>query len=77
MDRRKFLKASAAGLGATALLSIPVVSAELTHKKTGTRLETQGWVKEPARKIPVIADADVIHLTILRAYNSFMGIAFK
>ncbi len=74
MDRRKFLKATALGLGAATVpqaLKAGNLSAEINGEagsdalapKTETveaKVEALGYVKEPARKIPVIATADVV-----------------
>ena len=60
MDRRKFLKTTAltaAGVAAGGVLS-PESSAKT--KTVETRLESKGFIKEPARKIPVVDGADVI-----------------
>ena len=60
MDRRKFLKTtalSAAGVAAGGMLAPGAEAKTVTAK---TRLETKGFVKEPARKIPVVDGADVV-----------------
>lgn len=60
MDRRQFLKSSAIGAGA--LTFGQSFSAEAKNKTlTGkTPLEVKGYVKEPARQIPVVDAADVV-----------------
>ncbi len=60
MDRRKFLKASALGIGSATLIGSSSITAHATPQEVKTRLEAKEWVKEPARKIPVIASADVV-----------------
>ena len=60
MDRRKFLKTtalSAAGVAAGGMLAPGAEAKTVTAK---TRLETKGFVKEPARKIPMVDGADVV-----------------
>ena len=57
MDRRSFLKTGAAGAVGLAL-SGPDAQAKV---QTGeTPLEVNGYVREPARKIPVVDSADVV-----------------
>lgn len=51
------MKTGAAGL-ATLALSGP--AAEAKTRKVNTPLETQGYVREPARQIPVVDNADVV-----------------
>ena len=60
MDRRKFLKASAltaAGVAAGGALA-PEASAKTANVET--RLDSNGSIKEPARRIPVVDNADLI-----------------
>ena len=60
MDRRHFLKTSAlsaAGIAAGGMLA-PESSAKT--KTVDTRLASQGFIKEPSRKIPVVDSADVV-----------------
>ena len=57
MDRRLFLKTGAAGLAGLALGS---PEAEAKAQQATTPLETQGYVREPARRIPVVDSADVV-----------------
>lgn len=77
MDRRDFLKISAAGVAATAVApnllaedvfagtivpgAIPVdgKAGDVTNGVAG-HLDVKGYVKEPARKIPVVGEADVV-----------------
>ncbi|MBR1705732.1 MAG: FAD-dependent oxidoreductase [Bacteroidales bacterium] len=64
MDRRDFLKKSAfaAGTGLAAANTFPLElnAAQKQDGRITSRLETKGWVKEPARKIPLVATADVV-----------------
>lgn len=66
MDRRRFLKTSLIGAGASGILGIPGVNAatsvEQPLKEGEYRVPAEDWVKEPARKVPVIASADVVVL---------------
>ena len=60
MDRRKFLKTtalSAAGVAAGGMLAPGAEARTVTAK---TRLESKGFIKEPARKIAVVDTADVV-----------------
>ena len=57
MDRRLFLKTGAAGLAG---LTLGMPEAEAKTQKANTPLETQGYVREPARQIPVVDSADVV-----------------
>ena len=60
MDRRHFLKTTAltaAGVAAGGVLA-PESSAKT--KTVETRLDSKGFIKEPARKIPVVDGADVV-----------------
>ena len=61
MDRRKFLKASMFGMGAT-MLGVPELVAKESPRRDPVRLESNGWLKQPAREIPVVAEADVVVL---------------
>ena len=58
MDRRKFLKNAA--LGAGAMMVAPAFEAEARTKQAKTPLEVKGYVREEARKIPVVDKADVV-----------------
>ena len=57
MDRRLFLKTGAAGLAGLALAKPETQAKTLTSH---TPLDTQGYVREPARRIPVVDSADVV-----------------
>ena len=57
MDRRSFLKTSAVG---AAGLALGAGQAEARPKEAKTPLEVKGYVKEPARRIPVVDSADVV-----------------
>ena len=59
MDRREFFKTSMLG---AAILSAPEIIARETPQRTPLRLEANGWLKQPAREIPVVAEADVVVL---------------
>jgi len=60
MNRRDFLRKSAAGAGAFAVTtSLPLTEAQ-AGEKVKTPLEASGWVNEPARKIAVVDVADVV-----------------
>ena len=61
MDRRNFLKASMLGVGAT-MIGVPEILAKESAKRAPVRLEANGWLKQPAREIPVVAEADVVVL---------------
>lgn len=58
MDRRNFLKATA--LGAGAMMVDPAFKADAKTLESATPLEVKGYVKESARKIPVVDSADVV-----------------
>lgn len=65
MNRRKFIKASLIGVGASGVMSIPGVAAVTSSEKaikSDCRLDALDWVTEPSRKVPVIAVADVVVL---------------
>ena len=57
MDRRSFLKTGALG---AAGLTLGAGKAEARPKEAKTPLEVKGYVKEPARRIPVVDNADVV-----------------
>ena len=59
MDRRNFLKTSMLG---AAMLSAPEIIAMGAPQRQPLRLEANGWLKQPAREIPVVAEADVVVL---------------
>jgi len=58
MKRREFLKASA--LGTAALTAGSVLPSEARTIESQTPLAKRGFVKEPARKIPLVDSADVV-----------------
>lgn len=60
MDRRKFLEIGALSTGAVLAGSLPAGAKTETVKTSSTSLPTQGYVKEPARRIPVVDKADVV-----------------
>ena len=60
MDRRRFFKTSALSLGAVAANDVPVLGKKKVDLSTQRILEPQGWIEEPARRIPVADSADVI-----------------
>lgn len=62
MDRRNFLKNSLLGAGALAVGGQDALAGNKKNKpvKLETRLETQGYITEPARQIPLVAQADVV-----------------
>ena len=57
MDRRHFIKTSAAG---AAGLAIGTREAGAESRDAKTPLEVKGYVKDPARRIPVVDSADVV-----------------
>lgn len=60
MDRRKFLKTSALSAAGIAVSGAVGVEAEAKTVKAETRLESNGFIKEPARKIPVVDSCDLV-----------------
>lgn len=60
MDRRRFFKTSALSLGAVAANDVPVFGKKKVDLSTQRILEPQGWIEEPARRIPVADSADVV-----------------
>lgn len=60
MDRRKFLKIGTLSTGAVLAGALPADAKTETVKTYSTSLQTQGYVKEPARRIPVVDKADVV-----------------
>ena len=61
MDRRDFIKISAAGAGALAVGGQAVAKDRKTKvEKVETRLPIEGYLNEPARQIPVVSSADVV-----------------
>lgn len=58
MDRRHFLKTAAVSAGALTLGT--TASAEIKDKKVNTPLEAKEYIKESARKLPVVDSADVV-----------------
>ena len=61
MDRRDFLKTSAACTGA-AIIGQSCANDNVETIKTATELDIKGYVNEPAKRIPVIDSADVVVL---------------
>jgi hypothetical protein len=61
MKRKDFLKITALGVGAFGAGSL-LTNAALSDspQKVETPLETEGWLQEPPRQIPVVASADVV-----------------
>ena len=60
MKRRDFLKIGSAATGAALVgRAIPAAGAEKTKLSTDN-IAVEGYVKEPARKIPVIASCDIL-----------------
>ena len=49
------------GVGAT-MLGVPELAAKDAPRRDPIRLEQNGWLKQPAREIPVVAEADVVVL---------------
>ena len=45
------------GVGAT-MLGVPELAAKDAPRREPIRLEQNGWLKQPAREIPVVAEAD-------------------
>jgi hypothetical protein len=61
MDRRDFIKASILGAAVTMTgCSSDILKGSQEHPNV--RIEGDGWLKRPAREIPVIADAEVVVL---------------
>ena len=60
MDRRDFLKKSALGCGAVALGTDALAQPRADFSVSTLRIEANDFVKEPARKIPVLANTDVV-----------------
>ena len=61
MDRRDFLKISAISTAAVALpTGLSARSRRNSEIKGWTNLPFDGYVSEPAKQIPVVADADVV-----------------
>lgn len=64
MDRRDFLKKSAlaagAGLAAAEFSGLKAENVRKQDSRITSRLDAKAWVKEPARKIPLVASADVV-----------------
>ena len=61
MKRKDFLKITALGVGAFGAGSL-LTNAALSDspQKVETPLETEGWLQEPPRQIPIVATADVV-----------------
>lgn len=49
------------GIGAT-MLGVPEITASEVPRRDPIRLESNGWLKQPAREVPVVAEADVVVL---------------
>ena len=62
MDRRKFLKTSMLGVGATMMAGAPELMAKDKVERKPVRLEANGWIKAPATEVPVVAEADIVVL---------------
>lgn len=60
MNRRDFLKRTAAGTSLMAVSGIEAQAGKRKVKKVETRLPAEGYLREPAREIPVVASADVV-----------------
>lgn len=61
MDRRDFLKIGAAGTGLLASGGIDALASPAeTVKPSSPEVSADGYVREPARKIPVVASCDVL-----------------
>lgn len=60
MDRRKFLKIGAIGAGSVAASSLLPLKLDAKSEVSRTPLESEGYVKEPSRKIPVVDSADIV-----------------
>ncbi len=60
MKRRQFLKIGTAAAGATLLGSAATPASAAEKTPLATELPTEGYIREPARRIPVIASCDVL-----------------
>lgn len=60
MDRRHFLKTAALGTGAITVGQAVPAHAKEPAKEAKTPLDVKGFIKEPARRIPVVDSADVV-----------------
>lgn len=60
MNRRDFLKKSVVGAGAVAVSSALAPLEINAAEKVKTRMTASSWIKEPARRIPVVDSADVV-----------------
>lgn len=60
MDRRDFLKKSLVGAGAITVSSTLAPVEIIAAEKIRTRMKALSWIKEPARRIPVVDSADVV-----------------
>jgi len=60
MDRRSFLKRTTLGAGAITLTSVLPEIEAYGRDRAETPLSVEGWIKEPARDIAVVDDADVV-----------------
>ena len=60
MDRRHFLKTTAMTAAGVAASGVLAPEAEAKSVTVRTRLETKGFVREPARKVAVVDGADVV-----------------
>ena len=62
MDRRYFIKTSMLGTAAAMTGCNNVFTGGQKKHNTPLRLEANGWLKQPSREIPVIAEADLVVL---------------
>ena len=62
MDRRDFIKTSMLGTAAAMTGCNNVFTGGRKKHNTPLRLEANGWLKQPSREIPVIAEADLVVL---------------
>ena len=62
MDRRKFLMTSLAGAGVALTGCSGGQQDRVSYERRPVRLEANGWLKQPAREIPVIAEAEIVVL---------------
>ena len=60
MDRREFLKTSAITAAGMAVSGTTAHAADRGTVKVNTRLDSDGSIKEPARRIPVVDSADIV-----------------
>lgn len=60
MDRRDFLKGTLAGVGVLAASSSLSAAVSGSRKTAATPLKARGWVHEPARRLAVVDQADIV-----------------